>query len=169
MANKFIDVQDAAVRELLTQLARRVEDASPLLHALGEDGAERAKARFDTGTAPDGTAWAPNSAVTIAAYIRNRGGKQKGKKGQAVPNKKPLIGESQTLKQIHYQVDDNSVMIGSSRRWAFMLNFGGTKTSFPHLWGDIPARPFFPMQADGTLYPSELNAITEEIRRYLTL
>jgi phage gpG-like protein len=23
-----------------------------------------------------------------------------------------------------------------------MMQFGGTKSQFPHLWGDIPARPF---------------------------
>ncbi|WP_248594777.1 hypothetical protein [Candidatus Accumulibacter contiguus] len=28
--------------------------------------------------------------------------------------------------------------------YAAMQQFGGTKARFPHLWGDIPARPFFP-------------------------
>ena len=26
--------------------------------------------------------------------------------------------------------------------YAAMQQFGGTKSQFPHLWGDIPARPF---------------------------
>lgn len=32
--------------------------------------------------------------------------------------------------------------MGSARPYAAMMHFGGTKPEFPHLWGDIPARPF---------------------------
>ncbi len=39
--------------------------------------------------------------------------------------------------------------------YAAMQNFGGTKAEFPNLWGDIPARPFFPNAEQGL--PEELS------------
>lgn len=29
-----------------------------------------------------------------------------------------------------------------------MMQFGGTKAQFPHLWGDIPARPYIGFSED---------------------
>ena len=34
------------------------------------------------------------------------------------------------------------VEVGSNRVYAAMMQFGGTKAAYPHLWGDIPPRPF---------------------------
>jgi len=41
-----------------------------------------------------------------------------------------------------------------------------TKAQFPHLWGDIPARPFFPDEARGL--PDDLNNSISDVL-YLTL
>ena len=81
-----------------------------------------------------------------------------GKKGQdLMMGKKPLIGESKSLStQFSYRViGDHSVTIFSSMAYAAMQNFGGTKAEFPNLWGDIPARPFFPNTEQGL--PADLN------------
>jgi phage gpG-like protein len=45
--------------------------------------------------------------------------------------------------------------------YAAMQNFGGTKAEFPHLWGDIPARAFFPDKARGLPddYNKEISAV----------
>jgi len=32
--------------------------------------------------------------------------------------------------------------------YAAMMQFGGTKSEFPNLWGDIPARPFLGISED---------------------
>jgi len=32
--------------------------------------------------------------------------------------------------------------VGNTMEYSAMQQFGGTKADFPHLWGDIPARPF---------------------------
>jgi phage gpG-like protein len=48
-----------------------------------------------------------------------------------------------------------------------MQQFGGTKAQFPNLWGDIPARPFLPITADGALYPAEESLIVDTLQRYL--
>lgn len=43
-----------------------------------------------------------------------------------------------------------------------MMHHGGTKAAFPHLWGDIPARPFLGVSAE-----DEVN-ITAQIADYLS-
>ncbi len=39
-------------------------------------------------------------------------------------------------------IGDDTLEIGSSMNYAAMQQFGGNKSEFPFLWGDIPARPF---------------------------
>ena len=61
-------------------------------------------------------------------------------------NKKPLVGFGQTggtlRDSIHYQLGNGEVFVGSNLIYAPMMHFGGAKSQSPHLWGDIPARPF---------------------------
>ena len=41
------------------------------------------------------------------------------------------------------------VQIGSPMKdYAAMMQFGGTKSEFPQLWGDVPARPFLGLSDD---------------------
>jgi phage gpG-like protein len=40
------------------------------------------------------------------------------------------------------------LLVGSNKEYAAMQQFGGTKAQFPHLWGDIPARPFMGVSDD---------------------
>jgi hypothetical protein len=70
---------------------------------------------------------------------------------------------------IHYQVNGDALLVASPAPQAFMMQFGGTKAEFPHLWGDIPARPFFPVQPDGSLYQVEEDAIVDALTHYLTI
>ncbi len=122
-----IKYDDAEVQAAFQRLIHAGSNLSPALKAIGEHIAETTKQRFETATAPDGTPWAPNSPATLAR-----------KKGN-----KPLIGELGALStQINAQVSGNSVTIGSPLEYAAMQQFGGKKSEFPNLWGDIPARPF---------------------------
>lgn len=184
-----IDVQSTAVIDILSRLAERTGDVTPYLLGLGEDIMERTKQRFETSTGPDGKAWAPNSAATLRNYLKNNGvlakvatAAAKGGKGgaskpdvwrinslQAMTTKKPLIAGGLLSQQIFPRVADGSLTVTSSRLYAFMQQFGGTKGQFPHLWGDIPARPFFPVMPDGALYSAEEAKIVEGLRQYLTL
>lgn len=120
---------------------------------------EITKRRFESATGPDGKAWAANSPVTIERYLGmfKSSFKKDGslsKKGTArTAGKKPLTGETGVLKTtINYQVDAQGVSWGSPMVYAAMQQFGGTKAKFPHLWGDIPARPYLGVSAsDQTL------------------
>ena len=145
-----LNLDDGPVIEALQGLFMRASDLRPALLEIGEDLAESTRRRFVTSTAPDGTPWAPNSPVTINRYLGVFGGSYKkdgslSKKGEARKgHKKPLIGESKDLSTtIAYQLEgDRAVMIGSNKPYAAMQQFGGTKAQWPHLWGDIPARPY---------------------------
>jgi len=49
--------------------------------------------------------------------------------------------------QIDFNVTGNVLEVGSTMEYAAMQQFGGRKSEFPHLWGDIPARPFLGLSA----------------------
>lgn len=147
-----INLLNDDVQRALKDLAGRLGDLRPALKAIGEDLQESTKRRFETSTAPDGTPWEPNSPVTIARQVhsvkgtRTKDGQLLTKKGAARwDSKKPLIGETKALsEQIHWALQGQSaVVVFSSMEYAAMQQFGGTRAEFPHLWGDIPARPFF--------------------------
>ncbi len=163
MASITVDFDDTRVQAVLDRIAAGVEHPSPLLKAWGEDLAESTKQRFATSTAPDGSTWPTNSQATFDAYLAklsgsyNKEGKRTGtKKGYlnkdgrlaakgitTITGKKPLIGLGRTLSTtIYYRVEGDTLYVGSPQVYAAMQQFGGSKSKFPNLWGDIPARPF---------------------------
>lgn len=169
-----IAINNSAVTAMLEALQERVGNMSPVLRAIGEDVMERSKQRFSTSTAPDGTPWAENTQATLIAYLNKRRGfsDKTGKvnaKGQKLAiSKKPLIAHGTLANQLKTEPTDTSVIIGSTMEYAAMQQFGGQKSQYPNLWGDIPARPFLPISADGELYPQEQEMILEMLQDYLT-
>lgn len=168
----MIDLQQRGAREValvLDQLVQRMDDLTPALAEIGEDQVESIKGRFATAKAPDGTPWAPNSQVTLDAYLGLFKGSHKkdgslSKKGQArAASKKPGTGETKALQStINYQLEGaDTVSIGSPMIYAAMFNFGGTKAQFPNLWGDIPAREFLGFS------DSDRANITQIVQSYL--
>lgn len=145
-----VKVNDRQVLDVLNQMVGRAKNLRPAFAVIGEDLLETTKRRFNTATAPDGTPWAPNSAVTVARFLGTKASNFKkdgslSKAGQInISAKKPLTGETKSLQRtINYQLQGSlSVSIGSPLVYAAMQQFGGTKSKFPNLWGDIPARPF---------------------------
>lgn len=169
-----ITVTDAPVQAALQALANRVTEAQPFLQAVGDDIVERSKERFSTSTGPDGQPWKPNAASTLQRYLAKTKGNFKkdgslSKKGATrQAGKKPLIGESKFLsREIFAQAAPNSVTVGAVALYAAIQQFGGKKSEFANLWGDIPARPFLPIKPDGSIYPTELGLIIDQLNRYL--
>lgn len=170
MSSFTITVEDEQLRTALGRLRSKTSDLGPVLHAIGEDLVASTQQRFATATAPDGTPWAANSAVTISRYLGlsranfKKDGKLS-KKGEATQaGKKPLTGESRALqREIHYRVDGNVLEVGSTMEYAAMQQFGGKKSDFPNLWGDIPARPFLGLSA------ADIDGIGQTIADYLSL
>jgi len=133
--------------DTLNRLQHRITNLRPLLLEIGEDELDATKIRFQTTKDPDGNFWQANSAVTLA----NKSGNT------------PLTGNSGKLfSTIKYQLSGaDAVVIGSDRKQAAMMQFGGTKSEFPHLWGDIPARPFLGFS------DSDIDRIKQLIADYL--
>jgi phage virion morphogenesis protein len=150
MTTVTVKYTDRLVQDRLSQIISHAQNMRPAFAEIGEDLVDSTKRRFTTATAPDGTAWAANSAVTVARFLGLTSGNFKkdgslSKKGTArSTGKKPLTGETRTLAgTVNYQLKGLAgVGIGSPKVQAAMMQFGGTKSQFPHLWGDIPARPF---------------------------
>lgn len=59
-----------------------------------------------------------------------------------------LQGSGDLLGSIQYLVNGKSVEVGSNLVYSAMQNFGGKKSEFPHLRGDIPARTFLGLSAE---------------------
>lgn len=128
---------DAEVLAALQRLRDRVGNIRPALADIGEAMAESTKRRFGTMTGPDGVLWEANSPVTLSRKTGSR----------------PLTGTTgELMDSIDSQLDGAfAVAIGSNKDQAAMMQFGGTKEEFPHLWGDIPARPYLGIsEADKT-------------------
>ena len=163
---QIIELTNRSGLDYLQGMLKRAGNMRPVLMEIGEDMAESTKLRFATANSPDGTAWAPNSALTLARYsslfARKKDGEFTKASAAKLAGKKPGTGETRMLATtINYQVQDaNSVGIGSPMVYAGTFNYGAKSGefgfgiyatrngSFPIPWGDIPARPFLGASAD---------------------
>lgn len=154
--------------DALDNLLRAANDLTPVNKDMGEYLVPATQRRFDSGTAPDGSKWAPNTPLTLS---RKR-------------STKPGIGETRSLStQIHYQASADSLIIGSLMEYAGTFHFGalmgafgryyqlsrrtryaendyrraaGSKKGHPIPWANIPARPFLGLSGEDK---AELSAI----------
>jgi len=142
-----VKIDDKKVVKALQDLQRAVGDLSPAFKAIGDILVESTKQRFESGTGPDGIKWPDNAPATIERKGRNQ----------------PLIDEGTLMESIHKELTgDNSLEIGTVLGYAAMQQFGGKKSEFPWLWGDIPERSSLGL-SDG-----DRDAILAEIDRHLT-
>jgi phage gpG-like protein len=147
-----INLTDTGVHAELARLVNAFDNPQPALKSIGELVVEFTKTRFEVSQDPYGKPWAPNTDTTLRRMLHGNAKnftKVKGRlsaRGQlALSSKKPLIGESKSLStQFAWRLVGDGVEIRSTMIYAAMQQFGGKKADFPNLWGDIPARPFFP-------------------------
>lgn len=112
----------------IKSIEERGNNLLPLALSFGEVLTEKTKKQFETETDFNGIPWEKNSPVTLAH-----------KKGS-----KPLVDNGTLAASIDYQpIGDYGVEIGANLDQVNMMHYGGTKSQFPNLWGDIPARPIF--------------------------
>ncbi|SPH20996.1 hypothetical protein ASD8599_01737 [Ascidiaceihabitans donghaensis] len=149
MAN--VTFNDDALQAALRNLDLGLQDKSTLMNQIGEAWAQLNTDRLEAGVSPDGTSFAPRSQATLAAYAA---------KGIS-PIGGPLRLTGDMANFIHHDYSPDHAEVGSSAVQAAMMHFGGPKSRFPNLWGDIPARPFV------GLAESDTPEITEVIEDYL--
>lgn len=149
-----VEFKYEAVAQGLGEVARRIDDMTPLHESIGEYVIEVTKQRFKQGIAPDGTAWTPKSPVTLAAYKARGDGDR--------PD--PLIGPSRRLSsEIARFATAESVEIGSSLEYSAVMQDGARKGAFgrtarnsPIPWGDIPARPWLGLSDEDEVHILDL-------------
>lgn len=156
-----ITVKDAQVQAALARLQSRLGNLQPAMHDIGQALVQGVREHISTGQDWFGRAFAPNSAVTIA------------RKGSS----KPLVHHGFLLnEQLHYQASAHGVTIGVSAVQAAVLQFGAKKGAFGKgkgkrksdiPWGDIPARPFMPIDGQ-TLPPAAQSVVLQTIADHLS-
>lgn len=147
-----LTINDREVQILLEGIARRVEDATPVMREIGEIVRESVMQNFREGRSPEGDAWKPSRRAQ-----RERG--------------KTLIDRAILRNSIHVQAGPDWVSVGTPDVRATTHQFGAPAGSFgtvtaivkAHIrtsrkgneytvkqhsrkqalpWGDIPARTF---------------------------
>jgi phage virion morphogenesis protein len=130
----FIEVDDREILAALRQLTAITSNLAPAFAEIGEQLKSNATERFVRQVDPDGNPWARLSDVTIERKLQD---------SQIAHNANTkLVAHGYLMNQLAYQINGDNLEFGTNRVYGAMMQFGGTKAQFPHLWGDIPARPF---------------------------
>lgn len=132
-------------REALKAARALLDDMTPVYTDIGEYMIEATRKRFQTGTGPDGKAWAAKSQNTLDRYKRLGYGNLR----------RPLIGPGKRLsREIQRFVGKDGVVIGSSLIYSGVMQDGAAKGAFgsdsrgrPLPWGNIPARVWLGISA----------------------
>ncbi|MCX7067328.1 MAG: phage virion morphogenesis protein [Methylococcales bacterium] len=132
MTNLIITIDSAQVDALLAQLVHRSDHLDPVLTAIGHTVNQLIRSTFVDLKTPEGSPWKQLSPVTISRRTNH--------------SHVPLMDTGMLSDSIAYQMTGAAVEIGTNAKQAAMMNFGGTKAQFGHLWGDIPARQFMPTE-----------------------
>lgn len=131
----------AAIRRAAEQL----DDMTPLFRDVAEYMTEATRRRFVTGTAPDGSKWAPKKQSTLDRYKRMGYGNLR----------KALIGPGKRLsREIVSEATASGAVIGSALIYSRVMQEGAAKGAFgadrrgrPIPWGRIPARVWLGISA----------------------
>jgi phage gpG-like protein len=171
MTELIITIDSRAVETLLNQLATRADHLQPALEAIGHTLNEHIRSTFRDLKSPEGVPWKPLSLVTkFNRAERVAGGKVYIKSGKRTTKKftdayltaTPLNDTGVLRNSIAYQLSGTAVEIGTNEPQAAMMNFGGSKAQFGHLWGDIPARPFMPSQQLPITWEKDVMDVVED-------
>ncbi|MDH0894365.1 MULTISPECIES: phage virion morphogenesis protein [unclassified Pseudomonas] len=145
-----VELDHARLQDALRRVEWAVGDTAPLMRAvaveLGSITEENLEAEGQSGID-----WPALSEVTTS--IREAAGTWPGQMLQ--------VSAAGLAASVTTHADDTSALVGSNKPYAAMMHFGGEQAEFPNLWGDIPARPYLPMDADGNLQPEAEESILD--------
>lgn len=109
-----IEIDSRSVVDALGQLLRRGQDMSPVMDAIGQRLEERISGRFETGTDPDGHAWAPWKPSTVKSYPKDG-------------NRSLLDRHGDMLNSLNHHADETSVTVGFGSPYAQYHEYGTHK------------------------------------------
>ena len=116
-----ITIESRAVMDALNELIRRGQDMTPVLELIGGTLENRARARFESKTDPEGKPWAPWKDSTRKQYD-----KADTVKGKGVVRSGSLLQRSPDgmLGSLSYQVEGDGVRSGFGKTYAIYHEFG---------------------------------------------
>ena len=152
-----INLDTSELERVLHNAANHLTHTAPLMEDISRALLSETMMNFQFGGRP---AWAGLSPLTIA---RRRGGA--GAILQDSGNLRDTITISHT---------DDTASVGSNLKKAPTLQFGAKQGEFgrsdrntPLPWGDIPARPFIPMDKNGDISHDGFLVVREVVNGYL--
>lgn len=128
---------DTQLTDKLNALVAGIDNAEPLMRIIAGDMADEVEENFEQQGRPQWLGLSP-------ATLKNRA---RGKKGGG--SAKILQDSGQLASSIQSRSDGDTAAVGTNKVYAAMMHFGGKKSEFPHLWGDIPGRPFLSIGESG--------------------
>lgn len=145
-----LELDHQEIQKALSKVEWAVGELAPLMRGIAAEFASITEENLED-EGQSGNAWQTLSDVTTA--IREAAGTWPGQMLQ--------ITAGGLAASITTQADSSSALVGSNKVYAAMMHFGGEKQEFPNLWGDIPARPYLPMDEDGKLQPEAEESILD--------
>jgi phage virion morphogenesis protein len=157
MAAPFtVTIDDRQVRAALTSLARQVADMKPAMEDIGRALGNLTEDAFQA----EGPGWPQLSAVTVA------------RRGNAHPILQ--VSAAGLAASITQGGDARRAWVGASKVYAAVHQFGQkkgasgrTRRGAPIPWGDIPPRPYLPIDESGALTPAARDEVLDIIREHL--
>lgn len=149
-----VELDHQRLQTALRKIEWAVGDLAPLMRGIAAELASQTEENFGEEGRPE---WEDLSEVTTARREKNGNW----------PGQMLQVSSAGLAASITTQATDSSALVGSNKPYAAMMQFGGTKSDFPHLWGDIPGRPYLPMDAEGELQPEAEEAILDLAMHHL--
>lgn len=149
-----VELDHQRLQAALRKIEWAVGDIAPLMRGIAAELASQTEENFGEEGRPE---WEDLSDVTTARREKNGNW----------PGQILQVSSAGLAASITTRATDSSALVGSNKPYAAMMHFGGTKSDFPHLWGDIPARPYLPMDAEGELQPEAEEAILDLAMHHL--
>lgn len=152
-----INLDTSELERVLHNAANHLTHTAPLMEDISRALLSETMMNFQFGGRP---AWAGLSPVTLARRAHGGGA---------------ILQDSGILKKsINASHTDDTATIGSNLKYAPTHQFGAKQGEFgrsdrntPLPWGDIPARPFIPMDKNGDISYDGFLAVREVVNGYL--
>ncbi|WP_248915855.1 phage virion morphogenesis protein [Pseudomonas moorei] len=143
-----IELDHQRLQDALRKVEWAIGDLAPLMRGVAVELLSQTEENFENEGRPD---WAELSDVTTERRAKNGNW----------PGQMLQVSAAGLAASVTSHTTDSSALVGSNKPYAAMMHFGGDKSDFPHLWGDIPGRPWLPMDIDGVIQPEAEEAILE--------
>lgn len=186
-----IRVDDKATQAALQALRQRLANPGPVLKDVGEDIVQRTKARFRAQAGPDGQTWKPKRVKDGRPTLHGESGTLRRQIVWQVAGDTLTVKATAQYAAIHQfggaiprQARQVEVRHRTNAKGELLRTqaFNGKGLIFAKKTHkraltryfdaraytiNMPARPYLPVRADGTLYPAELKLIQTQIEDWL--